>query len=110
MNISASINRSGRTATVVVSGEVDFASGPTVDEAIHKAITAEGVDTVLVDLSSVRFLDSSGISLLLKGRRMADAQAVSYQVTGAHSKVLRVLKLSGVWEHLSGSSHEPAEN
>jgi anti-sigma B factor antagonist len=103
------MNRSGRTATVVVSGEVDFASGPTAYEAIREAITAEGVDTVLVDLSAVRFLDSSGISLLLKGRRLADEKAVSYRVTGAHSKVLRVLELSGVWEHLSGGSPEPAE-
>ena len=40
--------------------------------------------TVQVDLSGVRFLDSSGIALLLRGRRDADERAVGYRVTGAH--------------------------
>jgi anti-sigma B factor antagonist len=109
VNVSASINRSEGTATVVVSGEVDIASGPTVDRTIHDAVTAKGVDTVVVDLSAVRFLDSSGISLLLKGRRLADEKGISYRVIGAHGTAHRVLELSGVWEHLSGSSHQSAE-
>ena len=109
MNISASVNRSEGMATVVVSGEIDLASGPTVDKAIHDAVTADGVDTVVVDLSAVRFLDSSGISLLLRGRRLADEKEVAYRVTGAQGTAHRVLELSGVWEHLSGSPHESTE-
>ena len=107
MDISALINRDGAVATVVVSGEVDTATGPTVDKAIQEALTTDGVDTVRVDLSAVRFLDSSGISLLLKGRRVADDRAISYQVTDAHGTVLRVLQLSGVWDHLSGDADPP---
>jgi anti-sigma B factor antagonist len=109
VEISASINRDGRVATVVVSGEVDIASVPTVDRAIHEAVTTDGVNTVRVDLSAVRFLDSSGISLLLKGRRLADDRAISYQVTRACGTVLRVLELSGVWEHLHGDSDPSAQ-
>ncbi len=108
MEISASISRDGGVATVVVSGEVDTATGPTVDKAIQEALTTDGVDTVRVDLSAVRFLDSSGISLLLKGRRVADDRAVSYQVTDAHGTVLRVLQLSGVWDHLRGDADPPS--
>jgi anti-sigma B factor antagonist len=108
VNISASVNRSGGLATVVVSGEVDIASGPAVDEAIGEAVTADGVDTVLVDLSAVRFLDSSGISLLLRGRRLAGARAVAYRVIGAQGMIRQVLELSGVWEHLCGEA-SPAQ-
>jgi anti-anti-sigma factor len=109
VNISASINRSEDIATVVVSGEVDLASGPTVENVIHDAVAADGVDAVVVDLSSVRFLDSSGIALLLKGRRLADERRISYRVTGAQGTARRVLELSGVWEHLSGGSPQPAD-
>jgi anti-anti-sigma factor len=109
VNISASVNRNDGVATVVVSGEVDVASGPTVDEAIRAAIAADGVERVLVDLSAVRFLDSSGIALLLKGRRLADERGVAYRVVGAHRMVLRVLELSGVREHLCGDSNQPAQ-
>jgi anti-sigma B factor antagonist len=109
VDISASINRDAGTTTVVVSGEIDFASGPTVDKAIHDAVATDGVETVLVDLSAVRFLDSSGITLLLNGRRLANAKTISYRVVGAQGTARRVLELSGVWEHLCGTSHQPAE-
>jgi anti-sigma B factor antagonist len=109
VNISASINRSEDITTVVVSGEVDLASGPTVEKVICDAVAADGVDALVVDLSAVRFLDSSGIALLLKGRRLADEKRISYRVTGAHGTALRVLELSGVWEHLSGASDQPAD-
>jgi anti-sigma B factor antagonist len=109
VNISASISRTDGVATVVVSGEVDVASGPTVAGAIREAVTADAVDTVLVDLSAVQFLDSSGIGLLLKGRRLADQRGVAYRVVGANGLILRVLELGGVWEHLCGDSNQPAQ-
>jgi anti-anti-sigma factor len=109
VNISASVNRGDGVATVVVAGEVDVASGPAVDEAIRAAIATDGVETVLVDLSAVRFLDSSGIALLLRGRRLADERGVVYRVAGAHGIVLRVLELSGVREHLCGDWNQPAQ-
>jgi anti-sigma B factor antagonist len=96
-------------ATVVVSGEIDVASSPTVGEALSQAVLADGADAVLVDLSAVRFLDSSGISVLLKGRRLAGERAVSYRVTGANDMVRRILELTGVWEHLCGDPIQPAE-
>jgi anti-sigma B factor antagonist len=106
VSISASVNRSGGVATVVVSGEIDVASGPTVEHELRAALSADGVDTVVVDLSAVRFLDSYGVGLLLKGRRLADEQGTSYRVTGADGIVRRVLELGGVWDHLCGTSDQ----
>jgi anti-anti-sigma factor len=59
---------------------------------------------VEVDLSAVRFLDSSGIRLLLIGRRAADERGVAYRVTGAQGIARQVLEMTGVWAHLSGGS------
>jgi anti-anti-sigma factor len=58
------------------------------------------VTAVVVDLAGVQFLDSSGIAVLLKGRRLADERGAAYRVAGAHGMVKRILELSGVWEHL----------
>lgn len=108
MNIGTRTERAGGVVTVAVSGEIDLATGPTVDRALRDAITGGGARTVLVDLSAVQFLDSSGIALLLKGRRLADERAVAYRVTGAEGIVRRVLELGGVWEHLCGEPNQPA--
>jgi len=108
-SVSVSRHRSGRVCTVVVSGEVDLATGPVVEDAIIDAVAADGVSAVEIDLSAVEFLDSSGIALLLKGRRAADERAVAYRVIGAHGIVEQVLKLGGVWAHLCGDS-SPSES
>jgi anti-anti-sigma factor len=102
----ASINRSGNVSTVVVSGDVDLATGPAIDQSIRESVSEEGVGAVLVDLAGVGFLDSSGIALLLKGRRLAAESGVAYRVIGANSMTRRVLELCGVWEHLCGASTE----
>lgn len=92
----------GHQATVTATGDIDLASAPPMDKAIEAAVRAIEAEAVVVDLSRVTFLDSSGICVLLRGRRLADEQHVSYQVVGAEGLVLTVLELTGVWSHLSG--------
>lgn len=97
-----SIERGDGVATVVVSGDVDLATAPAMERTIDEAIAADGVDAVVVDLTGVGFLDSSGIAALLKGRRLADRRGATFRVTGARGMVRRIFELSGVWEHLCG--------
>lgn len=104
MGVSVSSHRQGSVLTVVVGGEVDLATCPEVDDEIRQAIDTEGVESVQVDLSEVTFLDSSGIALLLRGRRRAEERGVAYQVTGAHGITQEVLEITGVWAHLSGTT------
>ena len=54
--------------------------------------------------SQFGFLDSSGISVLVKGRRLADGRGVPYRVTGASGTIRQVLDITGVWGHLSGQA------
>jgi anti-sigma B factor antagonist len=107
--VSVSRRRDGDVLTLAVSGEVDLATSPLVDEAITEAVASSGISAVEVDLSGVGFLDSSCIALLLKGRRSADAQGVAYRVTGAQGIPLDVLQITGVWEHLSGDTGSTSE-
>lgn len=100
--MSVSSQREGGLLTVAVSGEVDLSTGPELENAIMEAVRADGVTGVLIDLSAVEFLDSSGIALLLRGRREADERSVGYRVSDAHGITRQVLEITGVWEHLVG--------
>lgn len=102
--VSVTSQRDEGVLTLAVSGEVDLATSGLVEDAITEAIGANGVSAVEVDLSAVEFLDSSGVALLLKGRRRADEQGVAYRVTGAQGTPLQVLQIAGVWGHLSGDT------
>jgi anti-sigma B factor antagonist len=102
MMVSVATEWSGRDATVTITGDVDLASAPAVDAAIEAAVRSAEAAGIIVDLAGVTFLDSSGISVLLRGRRLAEDHHVAYQVVGARGLVLTVLELTGVWAHLSG--------
>jgi anti-sigma B factor antagonist len=103
MTVSVSTHAEGGEATVSVSGDIDLSSGPSVETAIAMAVSRSDTSATVVDLSGVDFLDSSGISILLKGRRLADQRGVAYRVVGARGMVRTVLDMTGVWAHLSGS-------
>jgi anti-anti-sigma factor len=106
MRMSVSSARSNNVLTVAVSGEVDLSTARELENAILAAVQADGVTEVRVDLSGVEFLDSSGIALLLRGRRAADDQRVRYRVTGAHGIARQILEITGVWTHLTGESSD----
>ena len=102
MNFSVSIDFRADAAVVNAEGEIDLLTAPRLESEIFDAIGAQ-TSAVVVDLSGVTFMDSSGISALLRGRRQADAHGKTYRVTGAVGTVQQVLDLTGVWAHLSGN-------
>src|SRR5690348_6534435 len=99
-----STHRDGSDLTVAASGVVDLATVDQFEDAIAAAVTEDSAATVTVDLGDVRLLDSSGIGVLLKGRRLADERERRYRVVGADGLVAEVLRITGVWDHLVGGA------
>jgi anti-anti-sigma factor len=102
VGVSISTQRRDRTVTVGVTGEIDLATRATLEAGIMGGLADPDVGTVVVDLTEVTFLDSSGVSVLLQGRRAADKRGCEYRVVGAEGVVRLVLDLTGVWPLLSG--------
>ena len=60
-----------------------------------------GIHEVVVDLSSVDFVDSSGLGSLLLGHRIFNAEEGDLRIIGAHekvSKMFEIAKLDRVFE------------
>jgi anti-sigma B factor antagonist len=100
---SMSIDQRADTTMISVKGEIDLMRAQQLESQISDTLDAPS-KTVEVDLSGVTFMDSSGISALLKGRRHADLRGKSYRVTGAAGIVREVLELTGVAAHLSSDA------
>ena len=54
-----------RAARVLVAGELDLATAPSLERALSGAL--EAADDVVLDLASLTFIDSSGLSAILAG-------------------------------------------
>ncbi|MCM2576786.1 STAS domain-containing protein [Streptomyces meridianus] len=59
----------GEWAILQVSGEMDLVTSPAVRQHVHDAV-AEGRRSLVLDLSGVRFCDSSGVGVLIAARRL----------------------------------------
>jgi len=88
--------------TVALVGEADFSSAGVMGGALEQAVRAEP-PLVVVDLSQLSFMDSSGIKCLV--RAYAEGEAVGCRVVArnANGIVRRVLELAGVADLLSGA-------
>ncbi|NUR50098.1 MAG: STAS domain-containing protein [Hamadaea sp.] len=100
----ASSQRDG-VVIVTVTGDVDLLSREELGRGLTDAVT-EARRGVEVDLSGVDFLDSSGMSALLSGRRTAEDAGLSFRVVAAGDLVRRVMVLTGVWPLLTGQANE----
>jgi|SRR5579871_1275757 len=84
---------SGDTATLAISGEVDIASAPGLRDQLQRL----NARNVVVDLSGVTFIDSTGLGVLvaaLKRAREAGGQLTLRAPTRSTRKVLDITGLS----------------
>lgn len=86
---------------VSISGEFDAVLSPRVLAVLVDAAGRNAVQTVHVDLSSVTFMDSSGIRALLQGQQAVAARGGTIRVVQASATVRRLLELTGLEEQLN---------
>ena len=84
---------------VELYGDLDLASARPLMEVIARAEETSAV-TILVDLSGLRFLDSSGISLLMDECRRSALGSDRLRLLRPAGQAARTIELSGVGDHL----------
>lgn len=86
--------REGRAAVVRPQGEVDVRTAPVLRRAMDDAVATAAGDLV-VDLSAVTFIDSSGLGVLLgRFRRLPAGRTMVLRAPQPHVRAL--LELAGV--------------
>jgi anti-anti-sigma factor len=85
--------------TVTVTGDVDLSTVAPLERARDKAL-ANSPSRVLIDLSGVRFIDSSGLKFLLETDRLSRAGGWKLQLVRPAQTAMRVLHVTGVERHL----------
>jgi anti-sigma B factor antagonist len=84
-------------AIVVLSGELDLGTIPRMERPLLEQLQQRAA--VLVDLSTLDFIDSSGIGALIRAKRNANGTPIGF-VVGTGSQVERVFGVAGVGEAL----------
>jgi anti-anti-sigma factor len=83
------------SARMALYGEFDIASADDATRALEELL-GRGLDAVVVDLSGLDFMDSTGVKFLVDGRDKAHALGVRLSLVHGGDPVRRVLTVSGV--------------
>jgi anti-sigma B factor antagonist len=88
-----------RSLRVVLDGELDLASAPQLEEALERAFA--DADDVVLDLSQVPFMDSSGLYTIVAAVRESQTNGKCLRISSSLSaQVARLLHLVGMSESL----------
>ncbi len=77
---------------IALKGEVDLHYSPTARKQILKYLGKN--QNVLVDLSQVDYIDSSGVASLVEGYQLAKNNQIKFGLVGASDAALHVLQLA----------------
>ena len=95
MGLEITRTQHGGSAVLRLEGEVDIATVDQLDEAIQEAVDDEA-ETVVVDLSGLSFMDSTGLRSVLSGHEMVRAKKRSFIVVSGTGPVSRLIDITGV--------------
>lgn len=95
-----SVTTVGDKAEVAVTGELDFHSAPKLRETIL-GLVADGNVDVIVDLSKLDFIDSSGLGILVAAFNRTREEGGSLYLRSPSPQTSRVLEISGLNKLLS---------
>jgi anti-anti-sigma factor len=89
------IEPAGASASVIsLAGELDLSTIPRLEKQLFQEIHSKA--GVIVDLTNVSFIDSSGIGMLIRAFRAIDESGTLNTVIAEGSQVERVFRLAGV--------------
>lgn len=90
------VKRENSTLYVFLGGDIDHHEAAVFRTELDGIILDERPDKVIFDFSNVKFMDSSGIGLVLGRHRLIKELGGRAEVRGAKLHIARIFKMSGV--------------
>ncbi|GII04755.1 STAS domain-containing protein [Planobispora takensis] len=85
----------GDAVVVAVEGELDLFTAPFLRDEVREAIELDGSRLVL-DLTELSFMDSSGLSVLIEAWRLATSGGGGVCLAAPQAPVARILRTTGL--------------
>ena len=90
------IRKTGETLYILLDGEIDHHESATVREQLDELIFEERPRELVFDFSKIRFMDSSGLGLVLGRYRIIKELGGTAKIVGASEQIEKIFKMSGV--------------
>ena len=94
------VQNQDQATVIAVSGELDLASSPALQEELDRVSASES-DLLIIDLRDLDFMDSTGLSVLVRAHQRAEQEGRRLAMVKGPQQVQRLLSLTGVADRLT---------
>jgi anti-sigma B factor antagonist len=107
LDLRITTTENGASRTVRLEGTCDLATAPELRNALQPLLPPE-VQEVIVDVSALEFIDSTGLGVILGAMRRLREGAGTLRIAGATGTVRRVLEITDLDKVIPLVDAEPA--
>jgi anti-anti-sigma factor len=94
------VDHAATPPTISLNGELDPHTAPLLQQEIDGVLAAGGSDLVL-DLSQLGFVDSSGLRVLISAQHQLDELGGTLALRSPSETVRRLLEITGLIDHVT---------
>jgi len=98
--LTIEVHREGQEATLTLVGELDPHTAPLLSEELDNSV-AEGATSIVLVLSGLGFIDSSGLRVLIAADRELAEKGGRLVLRSPSDTVRRLLEITGLLDHLT---------
>jgi anti-anti-sigma factor len=96
----AEVTDDRRACVITVSGELDIEHAPRLASLAQAAMTSPSWDILIIDLTEVPFLDSTGLGALLDLHEAVIRAGRTVRLRGVQKQVRKVIEITGLTQAL----------
>ena len=105
--LSLETREEGEQVRIALAGELDLSSALTFDDEVRRA-EERLPDTLVLDLRKLRFMDSTGLRLIMSAHSRAKTRGRRLAIVLGSDPVKRLFRLAGVNRRLDIVDHPSA--
>ncbi|HEY6932486.1 MAG TPA: STAS domain-containing protein [Marmoricola sp.] len=95
MQLSIDTKRTDDEAFVKLGGELDMLSAPELSDHLKELLDG-GAQRVVVDMTDLEFMDSSGLSAILGAHQAAEEAGSALTLVSPNERVIRLVNITGL--------------
>ena len=100
-DLEIAVSKGDDGSIVRMRGRLNIESSPAIRDRLIALLRAQSPKAVIVDLSDVSYIDSSGLATLIEGLGVARMRQTTLCVQGLHGRILQLFqatRLSSLFE------------
>jgi anti-sigma B factor antagonist len=86
---------------VSLSGELDLSSAPALREILAGTFQDERTRSIVLDLSHLIYLDSTGLSIFVTAHKRATASGIAFRLRNPNPSVRRLFKITALDQYFT---------